>query len=82
MAAALGGVKNYTLKTYLTFAEKLQEKAEELRKLGPEMESFTVSDVERALWSTAAASMPKRTFKSTKTKAAGAAKGVKRKRGI
>lgn len=28
MAAALGGVKNYTLKTYLNFAEKLQEKAE------------------------------------------------------
>lgn len=64
---------------------------QELRKLGPEMESFTPSDVERALWSTAAESMPKKTEKPKKTtksgraKAAGgaaAAKGVKRKRGI
>lgn len=63
---------------------------QEVSKLGPDVENFTPSDVERALWSTAATSMPKKTSKtptSGKGKAAGgaasaAAKGVKRKRGI
>ncbi|BFG18208.1 hypothetical protein CerSpe_044820 [Prunus speciosa] len=48
MVAALGNSKDYTLKQYLLFANKLQEKAKELTAEG---ESFTPSDVERALWS-------------------------------
>ncbi|KAG0626278.1 hypothetical protein M758_2G116100 [Ceratodon purpureus] len=86
MVAALGNAKDYTLKSYLVFAEKLRNKAEELSNLGEDMESFTPSDIERALWSTAAASMPKKTPKSTKAgkgkaaAASAATKGVKRKR--
>ncbi|KAK7310749.1 hypothetical protein RJT34_08454 [Clitoria ternatea] len=48
MEAALGTSKNYSLKQYLIFANKLQKKAKELSSEG---ESFTPSDVERALWS-------------------------------
>ncbi|KAK7291035.1 hypothetical protein RIF29_05890 [Crotalaria pallida] len=48
MVAALGNSKDYTLKQYLRFADKLQMKAKELRSEGV---SFTPSDVERALWS-------------------------------
>lgn len=50
MQAALGNSKDYTLKQYLIFANKLQEKAKELSS---EDTSFTPSDVERALWSCA-----------------------------
>ncbi|CAN6286970.1 unnamed protein product [Urochloa humidicola] len=50
MLAALGNAKEYTLKQYLAFADKLQAKAKELT-VGEE--SFTPSDVERALWSSA-----------------------------
>ncbi|CAN6292355.1 unnamed protein product [Urochloa humidicola] len=50
MVAALGNAKEYTLKQYLAFADKLQAKAKELT-VGEE--SFTPSDVERALWSAA-----------------------------
>ncbi|OVA14575.1 hypothetical protein BVC80_1811g42 [Macleaya cordata] len=50
MVAALGNSKDYTLKQYLKFTEKLQSKAKELSLEG---ESFTPSDVERALWSSA-----------------------------
>ncbi|KAL2317872.1 hypothetical protein Fmac_031748 [Flemingia macrophylla] len=50
MEAALGNSKDYSLKQYLKFAEKLQMKAKELSSGG---ESFTPSDVERALWSSA-----------------------------
>jgi len=50
MVAALGNAKEYTLKQYLAFADKLQAKAKELT-VGEE--SFTPSDVERALWSSA-----------------------------
>uniref|UniRef100_A0A0E0D618 HhH-GPD domain-containing protein n=1 Tax=Oryza meridionalis TaxID=40149 RepID=A0A0E0D618_9ORYZ len=53
MVAALGNAKEYTLKQYLTFAEKLQTKSKELSS-GDEV--FTPSDVERALWSSAVAS--------------------------
>lgn len=59
---------------------------QELNKLGEDTESFTPSDIEMALWSTAAATMPKKTPKTTKSgkgKAAtakAATKGVKRKR--
>ncbi|CAN1127994.1 hypothetical protein LINPERPRIM_LOCUS29935, partial [Linum perenne] len=52
MEAALGNSKEYTLKRYLLFAEKLQEKAKELSADdGNDDELFTPSDVERALWS-------------------------------
>eukprot|EP00268_Persea_americana_P043341 TRINITY_DN4354_c1_g1_i2.p1 TRINITY_DN4354_c1_g1~~TRINITY_DN4354_c1_g1_i2.p1 ORF type:complete len:220 (-),score=48.65 TRINITY_DN4354_c1_g1_i2:480-1139(-) len=48
MVAAIGSSKDYTLKQYLIFAEKLQTKAKELSMGG---DLFTPSDVERALWS-------------------------------
>ncbi|KAK1366950.1 putative DNA-binding protein-like [Heracleum sosnowskyi] len=48
MEAALGNSKDYTLKQYLVFVEKLQEKSKELSAEG---ELFTPSDVERAIWS-------------------------------
>ncbi|TKY57931.1 hypothetical protein E2542_SST14985 [Spatholobus suberectus] len=48
MEAALGNSKDYSLKQYLKFADKLQMKAKELSSEG---DSFTPSDVERALWS-------------------------------
>ncbi|XP_020105184.1 uncharacterized protein LOC109721803 [Ananas comosus] len=47
MMVAMGN-KEYTLKHYLAFAEKLQKKAKELSVDG---ESFTPTDIERALWS-------------------------------
>ncbi|KAL8096287.1 uncharacterized protein LOC141692576 [Apium graveolens] len=50
MEAALGNSKDYTLKQYLVFVEKLQEKSKELSAEG---EIFTPSDVERAIWSSA-----------------------------
>ncbi|XP_047177922.1 uncharacterized protein LOC124844947 [Vigna umbellata] len=51
MEAALGNSKDYSLKQYLKFVDKLQMKAKELSS---ESDSFTPSDVERALWSYAA----------------------------
>ncbi|CAI9266383.1 unnamed protein product [Lactuca saligna] len=51
MVAALGNSKEYTLKQYLVFVDKLQAKAKEL-SIDVE-EVFTPSDVERALWSCA-----------------------------
>uniref|UniRef100_A0A0A9EW80 Uncharacterized protein n=1 Tax=Arundo donax TaxID=35708 RepID=A0A0A9EW80_ARUDO len=53
MVASLGNAKEYTLKQYLAFADKLQTKAKELSVGG---ESFAPSDVERALWSSAVGS--------------------------
>ncbi|KAA8528434.1 hypothetical protein F0562_035789 [Nyssa sinensis] len=50
MVAALGNSKDYTLKQYLIFVDKLQSKAKELSSEG---DSFTPSDIERALWSSA-----------------------------
>ncbi|WVZ60426.1 hypothetical protein U9M48_010448 [Paspalum notatum var. saurae] len=50
MVAALGNAKEYTLKQYLVFADKLQAKAKDLSE---GEQSFTPSDVERALWSSA-----------------------------
>lgn len=52
MEAAIGNSKDYTLKNYVTFAAKLQEKAKDLTTVG---NPFTPSDVERALWSSAVA---------------------------
>lgn len=58
MVAALGSSKEYTLKQYLVFAEKLQNKAKELNSKSHVKEAengfFTASDIERALWSAAA----------------------------
>lgn len=48
MIAVLGGVKDYSLKQYLLFADKLQSKAKEMTGLNDE--KFTPSDLERALW--------------------------------
>ncbi|KAK9097109.1 hypothetical protein Sjap_022606 [Stephania japonica] len=48
MVAVLGHSKDYSLKQYLAFAEKLQLKAKELSIEGCH---FTPSDLERALWS-------------------------------
>ncbi|OMO50904.1 hypothetical protein CCACVL1_30157 [Corchorus capsularis] len=50
MEAALGNSKDYSLKQYLLFVDKLQSKSKELSSKG---EPFTPSDVERALWSSA-----------------------------
>ncbi|XP_052191278.1 uncharacterized protein LOC127800608 [Diospyros lotus] len=50
MVAAIGNSKDYTLKQYLVFVDKLQNKAKELSLEG---DVFTPSDVERALWSSA-----------------------------
>ncbi|CAJ1978864.1 unnamed protein product [Sphenostylis stenocarpa] len=46
MEAALGNSKDYSLKQYLKFVDKLQMKAKELSS---EVDSFTPSDVERVL---------------------------------
>ncbi|XP_057469840.1 uncharacterized protein LOC130758873 isoform X1 [Actinidia eriantha] len=48
MVAAIGSSKDYTLKQYLVFVDKLQAKSKELSAEG---DIFTPSDVERALWS-------------------------------
>ncbi|CAH9076956.1 unnamed protein product [Cuscuta epithymum] len=50
MDAAIGNSKDYTLKQYLVFVDKLQAKAKELTANGV---TFTPSDIERALWSSA-----------------------------
>lgn len=72
MVAALGNSKEYTLKQYLVFVDKLQAKAQELSQEG---EVFTPSDVERALWSCAIGAKflasknnPKSDVKSSKKK--------------
>lgn len=50
MEAALGSSKDYSLKQYLLFVDRIQCKSKELSSKG---DSFTPSDVERALWSSA-----------------------------
>ncbi|XP_071716521.1 uncharacterized protein [Rutidosis leptorrhynchoides] len=50
MVAALGNSKDYTLKQYLVFVDKLQAKSKELSTKG---DVFTPTDVERALWCSA-----------------------------
>ncbi|GKV20017.1 hypothetical protein SLEP1_g30197 [Rubroshorea leprosula] len=50
MEAALGNSKDYSLKQYLLFVDKLQTKAKDLSLNG---DSFTPSDIERSLWSSA-----------------------------
>ncbi|XP_058069674.1 uncharacterized protein LOC131218841 isoform X2 [Magnolia sinica] len=51
MVAALGSSKDYSLKQYLIFAEKLQTKAKQELSVGGDL--LTPSDVEMALWSSA-----------------------------
>ncbi|XP_011074324.1 uncharacterized protein LOC105159080 [Sesamum indicum] len=46
--AVVGDSKDYSLKRYMVFVEKMQAKAKELSTLE---DQFTPSDVERALWS-------------------------------
>ncbi|CAI0464355.1 unnamed protein product [Linum tenue] len=75
MEAALGNSKDYTLKQYLLFADKLQAKAKELNTIG---DSFTSSDVERALWSSITQTkLDSRSDTSSRTKTS---QGSKRKR--
>lgn len=66
----------------LSFNNETLVLLQELQKSGDlELEDFTASDVERALWSTAAATMPKKSSKNTaKTAGVPAAGGTKRKR--
>ncbi|XP_026382772.1 uncharacterized protein LOC113278041 [Papaver somniferum] len=66
MVAALGNSKDYTLKQYLKFTEKLQNKAKEL-SLESEDDPFTPSDVERALWSSAIGSKEQASAKESKS---------------
>ncbi|KAJ8499270.1 hypothetical protein OPV22_009822 [Ensete ventricosum] len=76
MMATMGNAKEYTLKQYLAFAEKLQTKAKDLSADG---NIFTPADVERALWSSAVGS---KLLKSPPEDGleAGARKSIKRKR--
>lgn len=75
MEAAIGNTKEYTLKSYLVFVEKLQAKAMELSS---EDEPFTPSDVERALWSSSVAAKSKAL--SSKPAEVNSDKNSKRKR--
>ncbi|XVF39757.1 hypothetical protein PTKIN_Ptkin01aG0058200 [Pterospermum kingtungense] len=50
MESALGNSKDYSLKQYVLFVDRIQSKSKELSSQG---DSFTPSDVERALWSSA-----------------------------
>lgn len=75
MEAAIGNTKEYTLKSYLVFVEKLQAKAMELSS---EDEPFTPSDVERALWSSSIAAKSKAL--SSKPAEVNSDKNSKRKR--
>ncbi|KAH7689779.1 DNA-glycosylase protein [Dioscorea alata] len=74
--ASMGSLKDYSLKQYLVFAEKLQSKAKELSENG---DVFTPSDVERALWSSAIKSKLKAS-QSEDGSEAGQQKRAKRKR--
>ncbi|XP_057802066.1 uncharacterized protein LOC131017355 [Salvia miltiorrhiza] len=62
MTAVIGNSKDYSLKRYVAFVEKMQDKAKELSS--PD-DIFTPSDVERALWSCSAAAK----VRSSSTKA-------------
>ncbi|KAL8030125.1 hypothetical protein ABFS82_14G264600 [Erythranthe guttata] len=75
MVAVVGDSKDYSLKRYLVFAEKIQIKAKELSS--PE-DIFTPSDVERALWSSTIGAKVKSS--STKSDDVVSEKKPKRKR--
>ncbi|KAJ0263879.1 hypothetical protein HA466_0023280 [Hirschfeldia incana] len=70
---AIGNSKDYSLKRYLLFVTKLQDKAKELKLEG---EWGGPSDVERALWSCTVRSKSKPAEKSS----SGKSSGKKRKR--
>ncbi|WOK95591.1 hypothetical protein Cni_G04298 [Canna indica] len=76
MMAAMGNVKEYTLKQYLAYANKVQMKAKELSVEG---DCFTPSDVERALWSSAVGSKMLNSPSQADSEA-GAKRTTKRKR--
>ncbi|XAR62005.1 hypothetical protein NMG60_11016575 [Bertholletia excelsa] len=62
MIAVLGNSKEYTMKQYLVFVDKLQAKAKELSS---KESTFTPSDVERALWSSSiGAKLPSQSAKA------------------
>lgn len=63
MVAVLGDSKNYSLKRYVAFVEKIQAKAKELSSSS---DMITPSDLERALWSCSAGAKVRRS--STKAK--------------
>ncbi|XP_073124864.1 uncharacterized protein [Henckelia pumila] len=75
MEASVGDAKDYSLKRYLQFVEKMQTKAEEL---STSKEPFTPSDVERALWAAAIGS--KSSTSSSKTDEVKSDNKYKRKR--
>ncbi|PIN00106.1 hypothetical protein CDL12_27394 [Handroanthus impetiginosus] len=75
MVAAVGDSKDYSLKRYMVFVEKMQDKAKEL---STSEELFTPSDVERALWSSTIAAKAKTS--STKPDEVQLDKKSKRKR--
>ncbi|XP_074573566.1 uncharacterized protein LOC141829995 [Curcuma longa] len=78
MIASMGSVKDYTLKQYLAFAEKLQMKAKELSVEG---NCFTPVDIERALWSSAVRAKLLHSPSDDKSEA-GVKRSTKRKRRI
>lgn len=65
--AALGNSKDYSLKQYLLFMDKIQAKAKELSS---NEDPFTPSDIERSLWSSAigAKLLASQTKQETETK--------------
>ncbi|PIA27173.1 hypothetical protein AQUCO_08300105v1 [Aquilegia coerulea] len=77
MVAALGSSKDYTLKQYLVFTQKLQSKAKELSKEG---EPFTPSDVEMALWSSAVGAKSQASPSNPEVKINSKSRSTKRKR--
>ncbi|KAJ3672818.1 hypothetical protein LUZ60_006192 [Juncus effusus] len=78
MMLAVGNIKEYTLKQYLAFAKKLQDKAKELSGEG---EKFTPSDLERAMWSSVIGSKSSASSTKDETKTnVSSSKSGKRKR--
>ncbi|KAL7127613.1 hypothetical protein ABFS83_14G264300 [Erythranthe nasuta] len=75
MVAVVGDSKDYSLKRYVVFAEKMQIKAKELSS---SEDIFTPSDVERALWSSTIGAKVKAS--STKSDDVVSEKKPKRKR--
>ncbi|KAK6116049.1 hypothetical protein DH2020_008318 [Rehmannia glutinosa] len=75
MMAVIGDAKDYSLKRYVVFAEKMQAKAKELSS---SEDLFTPSDVERAVWSSTVSAKVK--TMSTKPDEVELGKKSKRKR--
>ncbi|KAL9396457.1 hypothetical protein Peur_010710 [Populus x canadensis] len=77
MEAVLGNSKDYTLKQYLLFVDKLQTKSKELSSV---RDIFTPSDIERALWSSAVGAKLLALQSDPDSKKANTARDIKRKR--